>query len=166
MEFNDAKLKFICEWGSLSSNWGVCRTMGQLHALLLVSPEPLCADDVMKELKISRGNVNMNLRSLIDWGLVYKVIKTGERKEFFKAEKDIWTVFRQIVKHRKQKELDPMIKLLNEIAPVQHNCPKSDEFCRMVKELKHFSEIADNSLQTILASKENFLVMSNMQMLR
>lgn len=166
MEFNEAKLKFICEWGSLSNNWGVCRTMGQLHALLLVSPEPLCADEAMKELKISRGNVNMNLRSLIDWGLVYKVIKQGERKEFFKAEKNIWTVFRQIVKHRKQKELDPMIKLLNEIAPTKHNCVKSDEFCRMVKELKHFSEIADHSLQSILASKENFLVLSNMQMLR
>jgi len=72
--------------------------MAQIHALLLVSPEALSADEVMEDLAISRGNANMNLRELIDWGLVQKVIRPGERKEFFSAEKDIWKVARQIIR--------------------------------------------------------------------
>ena len=83
MTLKEGKDKFIQSWGTLGSNWGINRTMAQIHALLLVSPEPLCAEDIRQELHISMGNANMNLRALIDWGLVYKKLKSGERKEFF-----------------------------------------------------------------------------------
>ncbi len=90
MQLAEAKAKFIADWGRLGTNWGINRTMAQIHALLLVSPDHLSAEEVMEQLAISRGNANMNLRELIDWGLVQKVIVPGERKEFFTAEKDIW----------------------------------------------------------------------------
>ena len=90
MELAEGKLKFIEAWGKLGSEWGINRTMAQVHALLMVSPEALTTEEVMAELSISRGNANMTLRDLIDWGLVEKQHKTGERKEFFYAEKDIF----------------------------------------------------------------------------
>ena len=99
MDLQEGKEKFIQSWGALGSNWGINRTMAQIHALLLISPEALSADEIMKELQISRGNANMNIRALIDWGLVYKELKTGERKEYFVAEKDIWIVFQNIITH-------------------------------------------------------------------
>src|SRR4030081_2780806 len=111
MKLTEAKLQFIASWGAFGTHWGINRTMAQVHALLLVSPEPLSQVDLMEQLNISRGNVNMNIRELIDWGLVERVIIPGERKEFFTAEKDIWKVARQITRERKKRELDPMLKL-------------------------------------------------------
>ncbi len=67
MELPVAKDKFIQAWGGFGSQWGINRSMAQVHALLLVSPDPLSTEDVMDQLNISRGNANMNLRALIDW---------------------------------------------------------------------------------------------------
>jgi DNA-binding transcriptional regulator GbsR (MarR family) len=96
MELAEAKQKFIEAWGKLGSEWGINRTMAQVHALLLMSPEALTTEEVMEQLSISRGNANMTLRDLISWGLVEKQHKPGERKEYFFAEKDAWTIARQV----------------------------------------------------------------------
>ena len=98
MKFQEGKDKFIQAWGTLGSEWGVNRTMAQIHALLLISSEALSAQEIMDELQISLGNANMNLRALISWGLVYKQLKPGERKDFFIAEKDMWSVMKKIMK--------------------------------------------------------------------
>ena len=79
--------------------------MAQIHALFLITEDILSAEDVMEILKISRGNTNMNIRNLIDWGLVYKEYQTGERKEFFRGEKDIWKVTQRVIKMRQRHEL-------------------------------------------------------------
>jgi DNA-binding transcriptional regulator GbsR (MarR family) len=118
MKLTEAKQQFISSWGAFGTNWGINRTMAQIHALLLVSADPLTQDDIMEELNISRGNVNMNIRELISWGLVERVILTGERKEFFTAEKDIWKVVKMIVKERKKRELEPMLQLLDRLEEV------------------------------------------------
>ena len=86
MQLDEAKEKFTQSWGTLGSSWGINRTMAQIHALLLVTNKPLCAEDIMASLQISRGNANMNLRALMDWGLVHKEFKTGERREFFTGD--------------------------------------------------------------------------------
>ena len=86
MKLIEAKSQFIQAWGTLGSKWGINRTMAQLHALLMVSPDPMTADELMEELNISRGNVNMNVRELMDWGLVEKMHKPGDRKEYFWAK--------------------------------------------------------------------------------
>ena len=112
MKLSEAKTQFISSWGAFGTHWGINRTMAQIHALLLISPDPITQDDIMEQLNISRGNVNMNTRDLISWGLVDRVLIQGERKEFFSAEKDIWKVATQIIKERKKRELDPMLKLL------------------------------------------------------
>ena len=158
MELNDGKAKFIESWGKLGAYWGINRTMAQIHALLLVSPTPLCAETVMEELQISRGNANMNLRALLDWGLTLKVLKPGERKEFFEAEKDMWKIFKQVIHHRRKKELDPMVQVLEDISRVESGCPESEEFCRMVRELKDFSKKAESALYYLERADNNFFV--------
>ena len=105
MEYKEAKEKFILSWGVLGKNWGINRTMAQVHALLLISPEALSAEEIMAELNISRGNANMNVRTLIDWGIVTKVVKSGERKEFFFSDKDIWDLAKQIMVERRKREI-------------------------------------------------------------
>ena len=89
MQLSESKDQFIQLWGALGSSWGINRTMAQVHALLLISPESLSTEDIMERLSVSRGNANMNLRELMNWNLIYKDLKAGERKEYFRAEKDI-----------------------------------------------------------------------------
>src|SRR5688500_17168496 len=119
MKLQEAKQQFISSWGAFGTHWGINRTMAQIHALLLTSADPLTQDDIMDQLNISRGNTNMNIRELINWGLVDRLLVTGERKEFFTAEKDIWKVVRMIVKERKKRELEPMLQLLDKLEDVE-----------------------------------------------
>jgi DNA-binding transcriptional regulator GbsR (MarR family) len=132
MELAEAKLKFIEAWGKLGSEWGINRTMAQVHALLLISPDALTTEEIMEQLSISRGNANMTLRDLISWGLVEKQHKAGERKEYFFAEKDTWAIARQVAQERKKRELDPMLKILNELSTL-----RATRKTRNIKPLKH-----------------------------
>ena len=166
MELDEGKQKFIQSWGTLGSDWGINRTMAQIHALLLIAPESLSAMEVKDSLNISMGNTNMNIRALIDWGLVYKKLKPGERKEFFEAEKDMWEVVKKIVIQRKKKELEPMIKVLDEITAVQGKCDDSDEFCKVVKDIKLFSNKADSILDTLIKADSNWFMRSFINMIK
>src|SRR4249919_944427 len=160
MKFNEAKSQFIASWGAFGTHWGINRTMAQIHALLLVSADPLSAEDVMEELNISRGNVNMNIRELINWGLVQRTLITGERKEFFTAEKDIWKVVRQIVKERKKRELEPMLQLMDHLAEVDGD--KKDKnvraFLDAVNGIKKLGLQADKTLDLMVRSDEHWFV--------
>ena len=169
MQLLEAKEKFIQQWGSLGSNWGINRTMAQIHALFLISEELLSAEDVMEALKISRGNANMNIRTLIDWGLVYKEYQAGERKEFFRGEKDIWKVTQRVMKMRQRQELDPMLNVLTELQTVKSDKKNKEEveaFTKQIKSIKSFAELADSSLTKISGSEENWFLKTFMKFMR
>jgi len=160
MKLIEAKQQFISSWGAFGTHWGINRTMAQIHALLLVSPDPLTQDDVMEELDISRGNTNMNIRELINWGLVERVLLQGERKEYFTAEKDIWKVVKQIVKERKKRELEPMLQLLDKLEDVEGD--KRDKhvktFVDTVSSIKKLGKQADKTLDVMVKAEENWFV--------
>src|SRR5687767_13928545 len=103
MEFAEAKNKFIQTWGALGSQWGINKTIAQIHAVLMIAPEAASMEEIMEELKISRGNASMNLRALMDWGIVYKASKPGERREFFIAEKDLDELATKIARERSKR---------------------------------------------------------------
>jgi DNA-binding transcriptional regulator GbsR (MarR family) len=87
--------------------------MAELHALLYTSAEPLCTDDVIEQLQISRGNASMNLRQLVDWELISRVHKRGDRKEYFVCETDVWEMFQNIARERKRREVEPIIETID-----------------------------------------------------
>src|ERR1043165_2080256 len=109
-----ARREFVDLWGQMANHWGINRTMAQIHALLMISHEPLTADQIMDELQISRGNVSMNLRDLINWGIVRRTSIPGDRRDFFTTEADVWTMFQIILRERKKRELDPLLSRLDE----------------------------------------------------
>jgi DNA-binding transcriptional regulator GbsR (MarR family) len=142
--------------------------MAQIHALLLISPDPLTQDDIMEDLDISRGNTNMNIRELINWGLVDRVLLTGERKEYFSAEKDIWKVVKQIVKERKKRELEPMLQLLDKLEEVEGD--KRDKnvktFVDTVSSIKKLGRQADKTLDTMIKAEESWFIGSLMKVFK
>jgi len=160
MKLTEAKQQFISSWGAFGTHWGINRTMAQIHALLLTTPDPLTQDDIMEQLNISRGNTNMNIRELINWGLVDRVLLTGERKEYFSAEKDIWKVVKQIVKERKKRELEPMLKLLDQLEEVEGD--KRDKnikaFVDTVSSIKKLGRQADKTLDAMIRAEESWFV--------
>jgi len=168
MKLPEARQQFIGSWGAFGTHWGINRTMAQIHALLLVSPDPLTQDDIMEELNISRGNTNMNIRELINWGLVERVILPGERKEFFTAEKDIWKVVKQIVKERKKRELEPMMQLLDKLEDVEGD--KKDKkvktFIDTVSSIKRLGLQADKTLDIMIKAEENWFVSNLMKIFK
>lgn len=108
--------EFVAQWGVMGTQWGINRTMAQIHALLITSADALSTDEVMEALAISRGNAHTNLKELVSWGLLRIVTRKGERKEFFEAEKDVWEIFRRIVEQRKRRELDPALLVVADCA--------------------------------------------------
>lgn len=107
-----ARRLFIRRWGEMAANWGISRTMAEIHALMYVATDALCTDDVMGRLAVSRGSASTNLRELVNWGLIYRIHRRGDRKEYFEAEKDVWQMFETIVRERRRREVQPIVETI------------------------------------------------------
>ena len=166
MQYAEAKDEFIQTWGTLASQWGINRTMAQIHALLMISPNPLDTDTVMEQLQISRGNANMNLRDLMDWGIVTKRLIPGERKEHFVAEKDVWKLARQIAKERRRREITPVIETLDRLKAVDASTPEGQQFLQVITDLSQVVNFADNTLNAVVKAEENWLVSQFLKVFR
>jgi HTH-type transcriptional regulator, glycine betaine synthesis regulator len=105
---------FVDLWRNMSSLWGISPTMAQIHGLLFITGEVLSMDDLMARLGISRGNVSMNLTKLLEWGLVRRVHRRGDRREYYEALGDVWQMFTLVAAQRKRREIDPMLNTLRE----------------------------------------------------
>src|SRR6266496_6723669 len=105
---------FIRRWGEMGQTWGINRTMAEIHALCYITAQPVCTDDVMERLNISRGNASMSLRALCDWGIVRRLHKRGERREYFESLGDVWEMFSIIAAERKRREMDPVLETIKQ----------------------------------------------------
>lgn len=168
MEFGEAKNKFIQTWGALGSQWGINKTMAQIHALLMIAPEALSMEEIMEELHISRGNASMNLRALMDWGIVYKELKPGERREFFVSEKDLDELAVKIAQERSRREIKPALKVLKDVSSFsdQDNSAEAKSFREQTAKLYDFVLKADNMIEKVTEHKDNWIARLVMKIMR
>lgn len=169
MNIDEAKTRFIQSWGALGTQWGISRTMAQIHALLLLSAEPMSTEEVMDALSISRGNANMNLRALVDWKLLERIHKLGERKEFFEAEKDIYKIATRIAGERRKRELEPVLTTLAAVAEVEDDPKRKDEikqFKAVTKDLNAFAKRVDGVLEKVSKSDEHWFLGTLMKLIK
>ncbi len=143
----EALNKFILFWGEMASNWGINRTMAQIHAYLYAREEAADTDHLMDRLQISRGNANMNLRSLVNWNLVRKVHIPGSRKDYFLAEKDVWEITLQIIRERERREIQPVMQQLQECRELLVGQPSGPCPAELSNAERHFSERLDNLMK-------------------
>lgn len=168
MKLEEAKQRFVETWGTLGTNWGINRTMAQIHALLLVTDEPLSTDQIMETLDISRGNANMNLRALIDWGLAERRLKTGERMEFFAGEKDIWKVAVKIIRERRKREIDPLRSTLRDLKMIDDKDLKKDEyktFMKLIDDIDSYAESLDKVADKLVLTDQGWFFGTMMKMM-
>jgi DNA-binding transcriptional regulator GbsR (MarR family) len=155
-----AKDEFITQWGAMGSAWGVNRIMAQIHALLMISTEPLTTDEIMEELKVSRGHANTNLRELCGWGLIRGIIPKGERKECFEAEKEVWKIFCIVVRERKRREIRPAINVLKDCHERAETLKgiEAVTFANQVNALREFLEMTDGLLSKVARSEKSTIL--------
>lgn len=151
---------FITQWGALGTQWGINRTMAMIHALLLVSPEPLTTDEVMERLAISRGNANTNLRDLTGWGLIRVLLRKGDRRDFYEAEKDVWRMFCIIARERKRRETEPALAILRQCAETSGNLAGAEarELHARLTELGEFVALANSVMDKVASAERSFVV--------
>ncbi len=142
--YQQALEQFVLLWGEMAPAWGINKTMAQIHALLYAEEDPLDTDAIMSQLDISRGNANMNLRKLTEWGLVYKHQHEGSRKEYFSAEKDVWVIASIIIQERQYRELAPVKQNLIDCLQLLEKEPASKGETEVFRErIEDFIKVLD-----------------------
>lgn len=167
MEYQEAKDKFINTWGSLGTLWGINKAMAQIQALLFISTKPLSMEEIMEELQISRGNTSMNLRQLMDWGIVTKELIPGERKDFFTTEKDVEELARIVAKERSRREIKPVIKVLSDVSSIKDDgTEKTKELIKQTKALKELTDNLDVLINKLVDQKQNWITKSLLKLIK
>ena len=166
MEIQEAKRTFISLWGNFGTQWGINRSMAQVHALLLSSEVALSTEDVMDELKISRGNANMNLRDLLNWNLVYKKSVIGDRKEYFRAEKDVWEVAKRIARERKKREVEPLLRELSQMEKIDESTGEAKQFAKTIADIHSLANKMDKGMETMIKADENWFYGAILKLLK
>lgn len=160
LQLTEAKEEYISQWGILGSNWGCNRTFSQIHGLLMISSKPLSTDDIMEELQISRGNAHSNIKELISWQLVRSVVKKGDRKEYFEAEKDVMKIFSQVSRERQRREIEPLVDFLGKMLDDTKDLKSAEAkaFKKQIKELRKFSELSSKVMSKFANMGESGLL--------
>lgn len=152
-----AQDQFILEWERMSSSWGINRTMAQIHALLFVSGQPLEVNEIIQRLGISRGNASMNLRELMDWGIVKRFRRPGDRKDTYVSETEPWQMFIRVVRERKRREIDPTADAIRECLSKLPQGDKSEEaevLRARLEGLLEVFDIIDAAYRQVFSSEE------------
>jgi DNA-binding transcriptional regulator GbsR (MarR family) len=148
----NAKARFVESWGSMGALWGINRSMARIHALLLATREPLGLEEITEALEMSRGNASMCLKELRHWGVVRRIHLTGERRDFYIAEEDIWSMLFRIASERKKREFDPALSALRHV--LDSTDPGDDLVRERLEELEEILRAMDRLLERFLASEK------------
>lgn len=138
MKLNPATEKFILHWGEMGSQWGVNRTMSQIHALLYIIGKPLNAEEITETLGVARSNVSTSIKELQNWGLVQKVSILGDRRDHFTTNTDVWELARIIVVERQKRELEPTVRFLQELMDSPEFEQENKEVKSRIRETQEF----------------------------
>jgi len=158
---------FIRKWGEMGQVWGINRTMAEIHALLYITAQPLCTDDVMDRLHISRGNASMSLRALCDWSIIRRQHRRGERREYFEALHDVWEMFSIIAAERKRRELDPVLETIKQCIRdldeqgASKSAPAADEQAKATRarldQMEEFMSVTNKLFQQFVGNSKSGL---------
>ena len=141
MDLPPLKERFVIHFGEMGARWGVNRTVGQIYALLFLSDRPLCADDIVASLGLSRSNVSMGLKELQAWGLVRLRHLRGDRRDHFTTPEDIWEIVRTLAEQRKSREIDPTQTLLRELIMEDPTGPEEEFAQNRMRETTEIIEL-------------------------
>jgi len=142
--------QFVMHFGEMGSRWGINRTVGQIYALLYLSSKPLNADDVGEALGFSRSNVSMGLKELQSWNLVRLIHQPNDRREYFQAPEDMWTIFRTLAAERRKREIDPTLSMLRDALMEQPSVAEDIHAQERMRQMHGFIDLMTHWLDDVL----------------
>lgn len=141
--------RFVLHFGEMGSRWGINRTVGQIYALLFVSPKPLNADELGEALGFSRSNVSMGLKELQSWNLVRLTHQPNDRREYFQAPEEMWAIFRTLAAERRKREIDPTLSMLRGALMEQPNVEADIHAQERMRQMHSFIDLMTNWLDDV-----------------
>jgi HTH-type transcriptional regulator, glycine betaine synthesis regulator len=155
LPLDDIEEEFVGLWRRMSALWGISPTMAEIHGLLYITGAALSMDDIMGRLGISRGNASMNLSKLAEWGLIRRVHRRGDRRDYYESLRDVWEMFTLVASQRKRREIDPIVSTLRDcegrLAAARHE--HADERRQRVHDLLAFLTLVDGLAQRFFESR-------------
>lgn len=137
--------EFVLRWGDLGGQWGVNRSVAQIHAFLYLSDRPLTAEEIADTLGLARSNVSNSIKELTGWKLVRRVPVMGDRRDHFEAEADLWQILTRIAQGRKEREIDPAVSAINSVLKAAEGDPKISKVARQrLNEMQNFMGTLDS----------------------
>lgn len=159
MNLPPAVQEFVLRWGDLGGQWGVNRSVAQIHALLYLSDRPLTAEEIADSLGLARSNVSNSIKELIAWKLVRRVPVMGDRRDHFEGEADLWQILTRIAQGRKEREIDPAVAAINSVLKLAEGDPRISKVARRrLDEMKVFMTTLDNWFGQMLAVEPGVLM--------
>jgi DNA-binding transcriptional regulator GbsR (MarR family) len=141
--------RFVLHFGEMGSRWGINRTVGQIYALLFVSPKPLNADELGEALGFSRSNVSMGLKELQSWNLVRLIHQPNDRREYFQAPEEMWAIFRTLAAERRKREIDPTLSMLRDALMEQPSVEADIHAQERMRQMHGFIDLMTNWLDDV-----------------
>lgn len=150
---------FVLHWGDMGGQWGVNRSVAQIHALLYLSERPLTAEEIADTLQLARSNVSNSIKELMAWKLIHRVPVMGDRRDHFAAETDIWEMVTRIAHGRKEREIDPAAAALRACLDEARSDPRiSPVAMKRLAEMLEFVETVSRWYEQMLRVPKNKLV--------
>ena len=151
--------KFILHWGEMGSQWGINRTVAQIHALLMISEPPQNAEDIVEKLGVARSNVSSSIKELLGWGIIKRVHVLGDSRDHFDSNMAMWEMFRVVLNERKRREVDPTTVLLRECIEEAGKDKATDKYAmQRLRELEDFFRITTTWYEQINKKPTSMLV--------
>ncbi len=137
--------EFVLHWGDLGGQWGVNRSVAQIHAFLYLADRPITAEEIADALGLARSNVSNSIKELIGWKLVRRVPMMGDRRDHFEAEADLWQILTRVAQGRKEREIDPAVAAINAVLKSAERDPKVSKLARQrLGEMQDFMTTMDS----------------------
>ena len=152
MELQEAKKRFIQLWGEVGTNWGIPKSMAMVHAYLLINDKEVDQDMIKDDLELSKGIVHLNLKTLIKMGLVERIDITGNRRDYYRAEYDVYKIAKIVAIERKQTELEPLIEEIKDLLDIEGGMEKI-HFEKTIRDIAAFAEQANKILELFIVSR-------------
>ncbi len=155
---------FIADWAEVGLGWGMSRSMAAIHAYLLTADKLVTADELVEELELSRGCVSTNLSQLVKYGFIEKA-EESHRKDYFRAEKNTFSILQSVISYRREKELAPLLKLLDHYCPSQLSDEIPQDSVEMICDIRQYAMKTDRFLTNLENSNESLFVRSFLRMI-
>ena len=150
MKLNPTTQKFVLHWGEMGTQWGVNRTVAQIHALLYIIGRPMNAEEIAETLSVARSNVSNSVKELQSLKLVQVTHQLGDRRDYFTTSDDVWVLVRTIIEERQRREIEPTLHFLNELMATPEFAQENEQVQRRIRDTQQFMEVATNWTKEML----------------